>query len=51
MGLWQSVNDVRVQAGEERFARFIEHIRHVTGDVPVIEAEYLTHAWITRAHN
>lgn len=51
IGLWQSVNDVRVQAGEERFARFIEHIRHVTADVPVIEAEYLTRAWITRAHD
>lgn len=49
IGLWRSVNDVRVQAGEERFARFIDHIRDVTKNVPVIEAEYLTRAWIARA--
>lgn len=48
IGLWQSVNDVRVQAGEERFARFIRHIEEVTGNIPVIEAEYLTRAWIAR---
>lgn len=48
IGLWESVNDVRVQAGEERFARFIEHIREVTRDIAVIEAGYLTRAWIAR---
>lgn len=48
IGLWQSVNDVRVQAGEERFARFIDHIKKVTRKTPVIEAEYLTRAWIAR---
>ena len=48
IGLWQSVNDVRVQAGEERFARFIAHIEEVTRETPVIEAEYLTRAWIAR---
>lgn len=49
IGLWKSVNDVRVQAGEERFARFIDHIQNVTKDTPVIEAEYLTRAWIVKA--
>jgi ubiquinone/menaquinone biosynthesis C-methylase UbiE len=48
IGLWKSVNDVRVQAGEERFARFIDHIQEVTRDTQVIEAEYLTRAWIVR---
>ena len=48
IGLWESVNDVRVQAGEERFRRFIDYIRERTADVPVIEAEYLTRAWIAR---
>lgn len=48
IGLWESVNDVRVQAGEERFARFLDHIRDVTRDVPVIRAEYLTRAWIVK---
>lgn len=46
VGLWESVNDVRVQAGEERFARFIAHIRAVTKHLQVIEAEYRTRAWI-----
>lgn len=49
IGLWESVNDVRVQAGEQRFARFIEHIREVTKGLPVIEAEYRTRAWIARS--
>lgn len=48
IGLWNSVNDVQVQAGEERFARFIRHIEEVTKDTQVIEAEYLTRAWIGR---
>ena len=46
IGLWESVNDVRVQAGEERFQRFLDHIRERTADVSVIRAEYLTRAWI-----
>ena len=48
IGLWESVNDVRVQAGEERFAAFIDHIRQVTRGLPHIEAEYTTRAWIAR---
>ena len=48
IGLWESVNDVRVQAGEERFAQFLDHIRQVTRGIEFIEAEYLTRAWIVR---
>lgn len=48
LGLWESVNDVRVQAGEERFRQFLEYIKDVTRDVGHIEAEYLTRAWIAR---
>lgn len=48
IGLWESVNDVRVQAGEERFSTFIAHIRKVTQGLPHIEAEYTTRAWIAR---
>ena len=50
LGLWESVNDVRVQAGEERFAQFLNHIRQVTKGLEFIEAEYLTRAWVARAH-
>lgn len=48
IGLWNSVNDVRVQAGEEHFARFINYIENVTKDIPYIEAEYRTRAWIAQ---
>lgn len=48
IGLWESVNDVRVQAGEERFGRFLDHIREVTKGITAIEAEYTTRAWLAR---
>lgn len=48
IGLWESVNDVRVQAGPERFARFLDFIRKKTKNLQVIEALYLTRAWIAR---
>ncbi len=48
IGLWESVNDVRVQAGEERFQKFIDYIKRNTADVPYINADYLTRAWIAR---
>lgn len=48
LGLWESVNDVRVQLGEEKFAAFLDYVREKTSAVHVIEAEYLTRAWIAR---
>ena len=48
LGLWESVNDVRVQAGEERFAAFLDFIREKTDGLDAIEAEYTTRAWIAR---
>lgn len=48
VGLWESVNDVRVQAGEERFSQFISHIREKTKGLDYIDAEYLTRAWLVR---
>lgn len=48
IGLWESVNDVRVQAGEERFRQFLVHIREVTANLKEIDAQYLTRAWIAR---
>lgn len=48
LGLWESVNDVRVQLGEEKFARFLVFIREKTAGLDTIEAEYLTRAWIAR---
>lgn len=48
LGLWESVNDVRVQLGEAKFARFLAMIRERTAGLERIEAEYLTRAWIAR---
>ena len=48
IGLWESVNDIRVQAGEDLFAKFLEFIRNETRGLEYIEAEYLTRAWIAR---
>lgn len=48
IGLWESVNDVRVQAGEERFKQFIDFIKKETSGLDFIDAEYLTRAWIAR---
>lgn len=48
IGAWRSVNDVRVQAGEERFAEFMTFVEHRVRNIDVIEAPYVTHAWIAR---
>ncbi|QJB55728.1 class I SAM-dependent methyltransferase [Pseudodesulfovibrio sp. zrk46] len=46
IGLWESVNDVRVQAGEERFGQFMDYIKERVNNLEHIEATYLTRAWI-----
>ena len=48
IGLWKSVNDVRVQAGETRFAAFMDYVRKKIAHLPHIEAEYRTRAWLAR---
>lgn len=48
IGLWNSVNDVQVQAGAERFGAFIDFIRSELKNVKVIEAEYKTRAWLAK---
>jgi ubiquinone/menaquinone biosynthesis C-methylase UbiE len=48
LGIWKSVNDVRTQAGEERFAELLDYIRDQTRGISHIEVEYKTRAWIAR---
>lgn len=50
LGVWRSVNDVRVQAGPERFAQFLDYITRRTAGVDRIEAGYLTRAWLATKH-
>jgi SAM-dependent methyltransferase len=45
VGLWRSVNDVRVQAGEVRFAEFIRWVEGRVAGQGTIEAPYLTRVW------
>lgn len=48
LGLWRSVNDIRVQAGEERFNAFLDWVTDKIAAEPYLEATYLTRAWIAR---
>ncbi len=48
LGLWESVNDVRVQAGELRFQQIRRAIQDEIADVEQIVARYRTRAWTVR---
>lgn len=48
IGLWESVNDVRVQAGPERFGLFLDYIKARIKDGEFVEASYKTRAWIAK---
>lgn len=45
LGVWWSVNDIRVQAGEQRFAEFMDYVEKTVSGLPYIETTYLTRAW------
>jgi len=47
LGVWKSVNDVYVQAGPERFEKFLSFINQKIKDVDFIEATYKTRAWVS----
>ncbi len=48
IGLWESVNDIRVQAGPERFKIFLDYIKERIASTDFIEASYTTCAWIAQ---
>lgn len=48
IGLWKSVNDVLVQAGQERFDKFISYINDSIKNEPHINANYQTRAWLAK---
>lgn len=48
LGVWNSVNDIQVQLGQEKFAEFINFIREKTKNLSTIQATYLTRAWSAR---
>jgi SAM-dependent methyltransferase len=49
IGLWESVNDIRVQAGEDKFNEFIKYLTENTRNFEQIYATYLTRAWLARS--
>ena len=49
LGIWKSVNDVRVQAGSRRFAAILKGIRRETAHLPSVRVAYLTRAWTVQA--
>lgn len=45
IGAWESVNDVRVQLGEDKFQRFLDFVKSKVHPLPWIDCNYLTRAW------
>ena len=48
LGIWRSVNDVRVQAGEKSFQKFLRFVHQKVKGMRYIEAIYQTRAWCAR---
>ncbi len=48
-GLWESVNDVQVQAGAERFQQFLQYIKDSSQGMTHVNAHYQTRAWLAKA--
>jgi SAM-dependent methyltransferase len=48
IGVWESVNDIRVQAGEERWKRILDAIESEISGLDEITVHYRTRAWTVR---
>ena len=48
LGVWRSVNDLRVQLGPDKFDAFMDFVEQRIAGLKVIEATYLTRAWSAR---
>lgn len=49
MNIWKSVNDIRVVAGEEKFALILEMIEEKIKNMDKIEVPYRSRSWTVRA--
>lgn len=45
MNIWRSVNDIRVQAGEDGFQRILRNIEDILKDYSEIDVPYKSRAW------
>lgn len=48
LGVWWSVNDIRVQAGEAKFAEFMKRVEDKVSDLEYVETTYQTRAWMAK---
>lgn len=48
LGAWRSVNDLRVQLGEEKFNQFLAYVEEKISNISKIEATYWTRSWSAR---
>ena len=49
MGVWRSVNDIRVQAGEEKFSEILKRIEETIAPYEEIVVPYRSRAWTVQA--
>ena len=48
LGVWRSVNELRVQLGEQQFEAFLDFVEQRVAGQPSIKATYTTRAWSAR---
>ena len=48
LGVWRSVNDLRVQLGPDLFSQFLRYVERKIDGLSSIETTYLTRAWSAR---
>lgn len=45
LGIWHSVNDIRVQAGPDKWEKIMQLVSDIISDLELIEVPYLTRSW------
>ena len=48
LGIWDSVNDIRVQMGQKKFEQFISFVKNKVSNLGNIKAFYRTRAWMAQ---
>ncbi len=48
IGVWESVNDIRVQMGEKIWSEFVSYLKHRISDSEVLLTTYKTRMWLGR---
>ncbi|MFH1368230.1 MAG: class I SAM-dependent methyltransferase [Elusimicrobiota bacterium] len=49
IGVWKSVNDIRVQAGKKKFSRILNFIKDLTAQRETVTMYYKTRAWTVKS--